>query len=91
MAKLEPFLVIASAVAEGRISAAEFSVVCLPLYKNYPGSFPSHEQYEAATELFYVANDHYAGDSDAPAGTLSDEQVRAAATEIAERMRSLLR
>ncbi|MEU5284747.1 hypothetical protein AB0G97_12135 [Streptomyces sp. NPDC020755] len=90
MAKLEPFLALASAVAEGRISAAEFSVVCLPLYKNYPGPFPSHEQYEVATELFYVANDHYAGDSDAPAGTLSDEQVRAAAAEIAERMRSLL-
>ncbi|MEU0097703.1 hypothetical protein [Streptomyces sp. NPDC006267] len=91
MAKLEPFLVLASAVAEGRLSAVDFSTVCLPLYKHYSGSYPSPDHYQLATDLFYLAHDHYAGEGDPIPGTLSDAQVQAGAAEIVQRMRALLR
>lgn len=58
MARLGPFVALASAVAEGRLSAQEFATICLPLYKNYPDPFPSREHFELATELFYLANDY---------------------------------
>lgn len=90
MAQLEPFLVLAFAVAEGRMSALDFSKVCLPLYKNWPGPFPSTEHYEAAAELFYVAHDHDPLAKEGDPDVLTDEQVRLAALKIAERMRGLL-
>ncbi|MFI2030964.1 hypothetical protein [Streptomyces buecherae] len=91
MAKLEPFLVLASAVAEGRLPVVDFSTVCLPLYKHYSGSYPSPEHYQLATELFYLAHDHYAGEGEPAPGTLSDDQVRLAASEIFRKMQALLR
>ncbi|MGV9268472.1 hypothetical protein ACWDRR_27830 [Kitasatospora sp. NPDC003701] len=90
MAALEPFLVLAEAVSEGRLSAAEFSRVCLPLYKQYGGPYPSTDHYQAATDLFYLAFDYDAAGTGA-SDLLDGDQVRAKAAEIAERMRLLLR
>ncbi|MEU6180787.1 hypothetical protein [Streptomyces coeruleorubidus] len=90
MGKMEALLVLAEAVAEGRLTAGEFATVCLPLYKHYPYRYPSEQQYQAATDLFYLADDYWAGEGDAPPGTLNAEQVKSAAAEIAARMRSLL-
>ncbi|MEU6238556.1 hypothetical protein [Kitasatospora sp. NPDC047058] len=90
MATLEPFLVLAEAVSDGRLSAAEFSVVCLPLYKEYGGPYPSTDHYQAATDLFYVAHDYDASGTGEP-DLLDSDQVRSKASDIAERMRILLR
>ncbi|MFF1905163.1 hypothetical protein [Kitasatospora sp. NPDC058218] len=90
MAILEPFLVLAEAVSDGRLSAAEFSQVCLPLYKNYGEPYPSTDHYRAATDLSYVALDHDAAGTGA-SDLLDGDQVRSKAAEIAERMRLLLR
>ena len=89
MATLEPFLVLAEAVSEGRISPSEFSLVCLPLYKGYGGPYPTAEQYEAATELFYVAHDYDSAGIGMP-DLLNDDQVRLKAADIARRMHVLL-
>ncbi|MDG5803262.1 hypothetical protein P9869_11420 [Streptomyces ossamyceticus] len=89
-AKLDPYLVLASAVAEGRISPAGFEAVLLPLHKHYAESFASVEEYELAQELFYVAYD-YCGERGEPADDLlGDEEVRAAAEMIAQKMRRAL-
>lgn len=89
MATLEPFFVLAKAVSEGRISPSEFSLVCLPLYKGCSGSYPSGEQYQAATDLFYVAHDYDSAGIGMP-DLLNDDQVRQRAADIAGRMRILL-
>lgn len=87
MARLGPFVALASAVAEGRLSAQEFATICLPLYKNYPDPFPSREHFELATELFYLANDY----ADEPFDDLiGADQVREGAAQLAIRMHSLL-
>ncbi|MFF8974922.1 hypothetical protein [Streptomyces sp. NPDC014995] len=90
MAALEPFLVLAEAVSEGRISPSEFSFVCLPSYKGCGGPYPSAEQYQAATDLFYVAHDCDSSGIGMP-DLLNDDQVRQKAADIARRMRTLLR
>ncbi|WP_328992588.1 hypothetical protein OG394_39965 [Kribbella sp. NBC_01245] len=88
MARLEPFLALASAVTEGRLSAQEFAIICLPLYKNYPDPFPSREHFELATELFYLANDY----ADEPFDDLiGADQVRERTAQLAIRMHALLR
>ncbi|WP_217210417.1 hypothetical protein [Streptomyces sp. AC550_RSS872] len=89
MATLEPFLVLAEAVSEGRMSPSEFSLVCLPLYKSYGGPHPSAEHYQAAADLFYVAHDYDSAGVGMP-DLLNDDQVRQKAAEIAQRMRVLL-
>ncbi|WP_427893666.1 hypothetical protein ACQHIV_11960 [Kribbella sp. GL6] len=57
MKDLKPFLVLAEAVAEGRLSAGEFMRICLPLFKYTPGRFKSSEHFHAAQDLFFVADD----------------------------------
>ncbi|MFF9039961.1 hypothetical protein ACF090_31355 [Streptomyces sp. NPDC014892] len=89
MSKMEALLVLAEAVAEGRITAGEFSTVCLPLYKHYPFRYPSEEHYRAATDLFYVAHDYDSANLGMP-DLLNDDQVRQKAADIARRMRMLL-
>ncbi|MFF8868983.1 hypothetical protein [Streptomyces massasporeus] len=89
MGKMEALLVLAEAVAEGRITAGEFATVCLPLYKHYPYRYPSEEHYQTATDLFYVAHDYDSAGLDMP-DLLNDAQVRQKAAEIARRMRILL-
>ncbi|WP_217130062.1 colicin immunity domain-containing protein [Streptomyces sp. AC558_RSS880] len=90
MRKFEALLILAEAVGEGRLTAYEFSALCLPLYKYYPSQYASEQHYEAASDLFVIADDYWAGEGEAPSDTLNEEQVKAAAVEIAARMRSLL-
>ncbi|KOV26925.1 hypothetical protein ADK60_20620 [Streptomyces sp. XY431] len=89
-ARLEPFAVLASAVAEGRLSPQEFVQVCLPLYKHYAEPFPSEAHYQMATELFYMAADYYGGEGDPGPGELSGSQLKSAALDLSRRMNSLL-
>ncbi|MBB6118319.1 hypothetical protein [Nocardiopsis algeriensis] len=89
MDKIDPFLVLASAVSEGRISAEDFSVVCLPLFKGGSGKFPSEGQYQAENGLFYVAHDFCVDDECAEDPCINEDQVREAAGKIAERMEKL--
>ena len=88
--KLEPFLVLAEAVGEGRLSAGEFMRLCLPLFKNTPGWFESSEQHRAAQDLFFVADDYWESPGETPSDLLTADQVREKAAAIAVRMRSLL-
>ena len=90
MKDLKPFLVLAEAVAEGRLSAGEFMRLCLPLFKNTPGSFESREGFQAAQDLFFVADDYWESPGETPSDLLTADQVREKAAAIAVRMRSLL-
>ncbi|WP_231158170.1 hypothetical protein [Streptomyces sp. CNZ748] len=90
MGKMEALLVLAEAVSEGRITPDEFATVCLPLYKHYPYRYPSEEHYQAATELFYIADDYDSTGLGMP-DLLNDDQVRQRAADVARRMRMLLR
>ncbi|MEV0790517.1 hypothetical protein [Kribbella sp. NPDC050459] len=87
---LAPFLVLADAVAEGRLSAGEFMRLCLPLFKYTPGSFESVERFEVAQDLFIVANDFWESPGETPSDLLTAEQVREKAAAIAVRMRSVM-
>ncbi|MFF0205898.1 hypothetical protein [Streptomyces sp. NPDC005017] len=89
-AKLDPYLVLASAVAEERISPSEFEAVLLPLHKHYAESFASVEEFELAEELFHVACDYCGEQEEIAGGLLGDEEVRVAAGMIAQKMRRIL-
>lgn len=89
MSKMEALLVLAEAVAEDRLTAAQFATVCIPLYKHYPDRYASEAHYQAATDLFYLADDYWLGEGVGPSGTLNEEQVRMAASDIVLRIRSL--
>ncbi|MEV0790519.1 hypothetical protein [Kribbella sp. NPDC050459] len=90
MKDLAPFLVLAEAVAEGRLAAGEFMRLCLPLFSNTPGSFESQERFRAAQDLFFVADDYWESPGETPSDLLTAEQVREKAAAIAVRMRSLV-
>jgi hypothetical protein len=90
MARLEPFVVLARATAERRITPEEFSAVCLPLYKSFGGPYPSKEQFDLATELFYVAHDRYTGSGPMLPGLLDDDAVVLKAQDLYARMRDAL-
>lgn len=90
MKSLKPFLVLAEAVAQERLSAGEFKRLCLPLFKYTPGSFESRERFEAAQELLFVADDYWESPGETPSDLLTAAQVREKAAAIAVRMRSLL-
>ncbi|MFD7159949.1 hypothetical protein ACFV9C_35505 [Kribbella sp. NPDC059898] len=89
MNELKPFLVLADAVAEGRLSAGEFKRICLPLFTDTPGWFKSSEHFHAAQDLFFVADDYWESPGETPSDLLTAEQVREKAAAIAVRMRSL--
>jgi hypothetical protein len=88
--ELEPFLVLAEATGQGRLSAGEFMRLCLPLFKYTPGSFESREVFQAAQDLFFVADDYWDSPGETPPDLLTAEQVREKAAAIAVRIRALL-
>ncbi|MGW6276077.1 hypothetical protein [Kribbella sp. NPDC055071] len=87
---IEPFLVLAEATAQGRLAAGEFMRLCLPLFKRGTESFESRERFEAAKDLFFVADDYWESPGERPADLLTAEQVREKAGAIAVRIRALL-
>jgi hypothetical protein len=88
--KLDPYLVLAEAVSEGRLTAGEFMRLCLPLFTMTPGWFESEERWEAAKDLFFVADDYWESPGETPSDLLTAEQVRDKAAAIAVRMRSVM-
>ncbi|MFB6722393.1 hypothetical protein ACFCV3_19610 [Kribbella sp. NPDC056345] len=75
MATMQALHVLAQAVAEGRLTAHEFMTVCLPFYKT--------------SAEHYLSDDYWVGTGEPAEGTLTDDQARTAAADIAARMELL--
>ncbi|MFD7159950.1 hypothetical protein ACFV9C_35510 [Kribbella sp. NPDC059898] len=88
MREAEGFVSLAEAVGQGRLSAADFKVLCRPLFRFSRCHFLSREEYVAARDLFFVSDDYWEREGDPPAGLLTADEVRVQAAEIAARLRS---
>ncbi|MEV0790518.1 hypothetical protein [Kribbella sp. NPDC050459] len=90
MREAESFVSLAEAVAEGRLSAREFKVLCRPLFQFSHCHFLSREEFVAARDLFFVSDEYWDGAGDPPPDHLTAAEVRAKVAEIAVRLRTLM-
>jgi hypothetical protein len=90
MQEVETFVALAEATGQGRLSAAEFKVLCRPLFRFAAGRFMSREGLLAARDLFFVAEDYWDGEDTPPPEALTAAEVQAQAAEIAVRLRAAI-
>jgi len=89
VAAVQPYAVLLRLFAEGALSAGEFEVVFLRLYKDDPTDWPS-DLYDVLDSLFADV-DEYCSDDDlrAKVGGLDDDALRQRASQAFDRLRAL--